>query len=110
MPYLSNSYTSGLNDVLENIRTELDINTPVFNLADFFVNKLCYSVPVVNKWDNILKIATNVRTSDTLCGLQLLYDEDSFTTDAIQDIATPDSKLYYPEPFIASPSFTHEEI
>jgi hypothetical protein len=26
------------------------------------------------------------------------------------EMSTPDIKLYYPEPFIASPSFNHEEI
>ena len=25
-------------------------------------------------------------------------------------LATPDTKLYYPEPFIASPSFVHEDL
>lgn len=27
-----------------------------------------------------------------------------------QTLSTPDFKLYYPEPFIASPSFVHEEL
>jgi hypothetical protein len=47
---------------------------------------------------------------ETLGELQVEYDEDAFKTSTIQDIATPDCKLYYPEPFIASPSFAHEEI
>jgi hypothetical protein len=47
---------------------------------------------------------------ETLGELQVEYDEDAFKSSAIQDIATPDCKLYYPEPFIASPSFVHEEI
>jgi hypothetical protein len=55
-------------------------------------------------------VATDFRTNEALGELQLWYDEDAFIVDAIQDIATPESKLYYPEPFIASPSFTHEEI
>jgi hypothetical protein len=25
-------------------------------------------------------------------------------------LSTPDSKIYYPEPFIASPSFVHEDL
>jgi len=28
----------------------------------------------------------------------------------IQTSSVPDTKLYYPEPFVASPSFVHEEI
>jgi hypothetical protein len=27
-----------------------------------------------------------------------------------ETLSTPDFKLYYPEPFIASPSFVHEDI
>jgi hypothetical protein len=37
------------------------------------------------------------------------YDQDNGGTTQ-QEISTPDVKLYYPEPFIASPSFNHEEI
>jgi heme/copper-type cytochrome/quinol oxidase subunit 2 len=28
----------------------------------------------------------------------------------IDDLSTPDTKLHYPEPFIASPSFVHEDL
>jgi len=27
-----------------------------------------------------------------------------------ENISNPDFKLYYPEPFVASPSFVHEEV
>jgi hypothetical protein len=27
-----------------------------------------------------------------------------------ENLSTPDFKLHYPEPFIASPSFVHEEL
>jgi hypothetical protein len=37
------------------------------------------------------------------------YDQDNSSINQ-QEISTPDVKLYYPEPFIASPSFNHEEI
>jgi hypothetical protein len=32
------------------------------------------------------------------------------STNSLQNLSTPDFKLYYPEPFIASPSFVHEEV
>jgi hypothetical protein len=32
------------------------------------------------------------------------------TADLYQTLSTPDFKLHYPEPFIASPSFVHEEL
>jgi hypothetical protein len=37
----------------------------------------------------------------------LSYDTDGTLYDAL---STPDTKLYYPEPFIASPSFAHEDL
>ena len=37
----------------------------------------------------------------------LSYDTDGTLYDAL---STPDVKLYYPEPFIASPSFAHEDL
>jgi len=42
--------------------------------------------------------------------LEILFDEikDESSVDYIKTL--PDGKLYYPEPFIASPSFIHEEI
>ena len=42
--------------------------------------------------------------------LEILFDEirDESSIDYIKTL--PDGKLYYPEPFIASPSFLHEEI
>jgi len=42
--------------------------------------------------------------------LEILFDEirDESNIDYIKTL--PDGKLYYPEPFIASPSFLHEEI
>jgi hypothetical protein len=38
-----------------------------------------------------------------------LHDTDD-DTETQWECSTPDVKLYYPEPFIASPSFNHEEI
>jgi hypothetical protein len=42
--------------------------------------------------------------------LEILFDKikDESSADYIKTL--PDGKLYYPEPFIASPSFLHEEI
>ena len=39
----------------------------------------------------------------------LLLCDDSEDT-LYDDLATPDAKMYYPEPFVASPSFVHEDI
>jgi hypothetical protein len=50
--------------------------------------------------------------NDLLVDLEIFYPTEDIDHSLYieQDIATPESKLYYPEPFIASPSFVHEEI
>jgi heme/copper-type cytochrome/quinol oxidase subunit 2 len=94
------------------ITTTFD-NGTMYDLSNFLVNNLSKSVLIKNKTENILEISPGYRytaVDKKLGELQVLYDEDAFNVSPIQDIATPDCKLYYPEPFIASPSFTHEEI
>jgi len=38
--------------------------------------------------------------------LALIEDDGSM----VNDLSTPDTKLHYPEPFVASPSFVHEDL
>ena len=46
--------------------------------------------------------------TDVLTGLEFhCIEDDGSLTEAL---STPDVKLYYPEPFIASPSFVHEDL
>ena len=47
---------------------------------------------------------------ETLTDMEIFFDEvkDENTLEYIRTI--PDGKLYYPEPFVASPSFLHEEV
>ena len=47
---------------------------------------------------------------DTFTNFEMLFHniKDDSVLDYIKTM--PDGKLYYPEPFIASPSFLHEEI
>jgi hypothetical protein len=46
--------------------------------------------------------------SDGISLFDILTGEDD--SSIYQVLSTPDFKLYYPEPFIASPSFVHEEL
>jgi hypothetical protein len=92
-------------------------NSRLSDLSNFFVVTLCKyeSLILENQLENIFNISPGDRSAhrlyDAVCELEVQYDEDAFISPVSnQDIATPDSKLYYPEPFIASPSFTHEEI
>jgi hypothetical protein len=40
------------------------------------------------------------------------FDIDFLESDTslLDELTTPDTKMYYPEPFIASPSFVHEDL
>jgi len=42
--------------------------------------------------------------------LEIWFDDIDNESYSQHEFSTPDTKLYYPEPFIASPSFSHEEI
>lgn len=45
---------------------------------------------------------------DLIVDYELAISEDDGSL--IDDLSTPDTKLHYPEPFIASPSFVHEDL
>jgi hypothetical protein len=45
---------------------------------------------------------------DIIVDYELAVMEDDGSM--IDDLSTPDTKLHYPEPFIASPSFVHEDL
>jgi hypothetical protein len=43
-------------------------------------------------------------------GLEMFIDNLEGRSEPKWETSLPDVKLYYPEPFVASPSFNHEEI
>ena len=47
---------------------------------------------------------------DALFQLELWFSDIDIDSNTQESLSTPDVKLYYPEPFIASPSFVHEEL
>lgn len=63
-----------------------------------------------NNPKNILKFFPDYKTEETLLDLELWFADLDSLGDTLRTHSTPDTKLFYPEPFIASPSFTHEEI
>lgn len=109
MKYLLDGYE----DINHKVSSSFN-NENIYDVSNFLVNSLCKSILKKNDYYTIMEISPGhnpYATQNKLKELYLLYDEDSFTAPSLnQDIATPDCKLYYPEPFIASPSFTHEEI
>ena len=89
----------GLNDLsaLDKLSTTL-----AHGLADLSLPK--------NNPSNILKFFPDYRVEETLLDLELWFSDIDNLGDTLRTQSTPDTKLFYPEPFIASPSFTHEEI
>jgi hypothetical protein len=95
-----------------------EIYIPQFNdkfLSNFFlddslnlVNTLSINAFVKNGSETIYRFFPQMQ--ETLTDLEIFFDEskDESTLEYMRTI--PDGKLYYPEPFIASPSFLHEEI
>jgi hypothetical protein len=73
-----------------------------------FINNLASTVLFKNNPEQAYKFFPQMQ--ETFTDLEILFDEvkDESTLDYMRTI--PDGKLYYPEPFIASPSFLHEEI
>jgi hypothetical protein len=73
-----------------------------------FLNTLAKNVFYKN--DTEQTYAFFPQMQETFTDLEILFDnmKDESTLEYIRTI--PDGKLYYPEPFIASPSFLHEEI
>lgn len=59
---------------------------------------------------NILNFFPSHKTEETLFDLELWFADLDGIGETLRVQSTPDTKLFYPEPFIASPSFTHEEI
>ena len=111
---LSKFYFTDLSNAVENSYLELNSHFGELNaISDKFVNNLSTIILPKNDPVKILNFSPNFRgIEDFLTDIEFLYPSDStdYQFYIEQDIATPDSKLYYPEPFIASPSFNHEEI
>jgi hypothetical protein len=72
-----------------------------------FLNKMA-SVNSFNNNNDSYKFSPQIQ--DLASELEVMFTEhkDESTLEYTRTI--PDGKLYYPEPFIASPSFLHEEI
>jgi hypothetical protein len=64
------------------------------------------SVEITSNLEYLCKILPQFREDFELYEV-LAYDLDGTL---YMPVTTPDVKLYYPEPYIASPSFMHEEI
>jgi hypothetical protein len=109
MPYWTTSIWN-FNDVNLTF-TNADINTTQFytNINEF-VSNLANVVYLKNDSLKLSYFFPEYFNQENIINLELwFYDLDNTATTQ-HDISSLDVKLYYPEPFIASPSFAHEEI
>jgi hypothetical protein len=117
----SNSITSFggfFNRYLSDQVFNLDVNS-MFNSSNYFsVEDLSVinTIPSLDELERLSSLKNDVDSmvrvfpslEDVIEGVDMWarYGEE-----CLQEVdSTPDVKLYYPEPFIASPSFIHEEV
>jgi hypothetical protein len=115
--------STGINELLS-VSTNPLINNSFFKPNfDFFLNTsdLLYSFePIIQPMsDDIQRFSI---TTNNLYDLNDIFPEkvtqfecfefSSMESDisAYETLSTPETKIFYPEPFIASPSFVHEEL
>ena len=85
-----------------------DVTSALINQNNDFTNVLASNSLLKNNVESNYKFFPEMQEAFT--DLEIFFDElkDESNLDYIKTL--PDGKLYYPEPFIASPSFLHEEI
>lgn len=83
-------------------RLPLELSEPLFSLSTNIVNICNVKNDVVGLLDFIPQYADEIQAFD--------LDALEADTSLLDEITTPDTKMYYPEPFIASPSFVHEDL
>ena len=96
-------------DFFEKTMTSFSEST-IFSDMQIITMELSNNMKTVTKPKNDLYLLRDVfpQFYDDLTMFEALsYDDDGKLYD---DLSTPDVKLYYPEPFVASPSFVHEDV
>jgi hypothetical protein len=110
---LISNFRSSYND---SVITDADIffliheKTEFANAGNFFnffsIDSLYELSTIKNNVEELIKIFPSIEDDIELLDLWTRFGEE-----CLQEVeSTPDVKLYYPEPFIASPSFVHEDL
>jgi len=86
-----------------NLNYNDQISNNILNLNKEFVNEVLFS-------ENLKPNDTNNIFLNQLNNVDLFELLSSSNNNSLQNLSTPNFKLHYPEPFIASPSFNHEEV
>jgi hypothetical protein len=100
LEHLANNYVDSLE--IENL-SENSINN-ILNLNKDLVEEILILTKFENNNSTENIFLPQVNKSETFETLT------QSSTNSLQNLSTPDFKLYYPEPFVASPSFVHEEV
>lgn len=83
-------------------RLPLELSETLITLSTNIVNVCNIKNDVVGLLEFIPQYADEIQAFD--------LDALEADTSLLDEITTPDTKMYYPEPFIASPSFVHEDL
>jgi hypothetical protein len=83
-------------------RLPLELVEPLHRLSTNIVNICNVKNDVVGLLDFLPQYADEIQAFD--------LDALEADTSLLDELTTPDTKMYYPEPFIASPSFVHEDL
>jgi hypothetical protein len=120
-----NSFLSISTTLSEYQRIYYDLASVDFDLSTFSVfslgstDKLDSNIFSFLSLDNMIELSSIKNDVEQLVKAFPSIEDDiemldlwaRFGEEYLQEVeSTPDVKLYYPEPFIASPSFVHEEL
>jgi hypothetical protein len=73
------------------------------------INNIIFNYKHIGSFKEIVLMVERRETMKHL-GLEMFIDNLEGRSEPKWETSLPDVKLYYPEPFVASPSFNHEEI
>jgi hypothetical protein len=112
LPFLNNLILNDLvftNNLL-NLNMFVDYKNLDYNLhtsyLGFIIDDIKLFTPANNNLENlVLFFPERAIQFENFELSNLEFDENVFEV-----LSTPDSKIFYPEPFIASPSFVHEDL
>jgi hypothetical protein len=82
-------------------------NTELFSINKLLINNIETGGVYFTENTSALRL-TYPNFYDLIVDYELAVVEDDGSM--IDDLSTPDTKLHYPEPFVASPSFVHEDL
>jgi len=89
-----------------NNTVELNLNTVIFLQNQNLINDIVTISIYKNDVINMIQVCPDYELELEVFDFTALeMDEDIYEV-----LSTPDFKLYYPEPYIASPSFNHEDL